>query len=159
MIYYISLGVFWVFFFLFSRLYQCPSHRNHNLVPTPICSVCRWIQTSDGMATCSCRHSFFQLSPQPLMLSAWHAGGTIADQPKVTLMETEAAFCLSALPSRAADPPISAVASIFFSMPLEHCQQTPFARDTSLSSSEKQPASRAVHAFTAALSGRKILSF
>lgn len=67
-----------------------------------------WTQTP---ATCFCHQSFFFSSALPsaadaLCLACRRA---ITEQPKVTLMKTEGAFCLSALPSHAVHPPISAV--------------------------------------------------
>lgn len=141
-------GVFFsIFFFFFNFFYQCPSHTNHNLVPTPFCWVCPWIQTPDTEP----RHLFLPLfffffffSARPsaadaVCLACRKAIG--AEQPKVTLMKTEGAFCLSALPSRAVHPPISAVAWLPPTpVILEPCQHTPLDRDMQiLSSGNGQP--------------------
>lgn len=142
----------WVFSpFFFFAFYHCPSHKNHNLVPTPVCRVCQWIRTSDREVGHSLLPSepllflfifLFSSPPSAADAHCFACRRAIAERPKVTLMKTEGAFCLSALPSHAVHPPISPVAWLFFFPALlELCQQTPLDRDMQIFVMRKQPAS------------------
>lgn len=150
MIYNTSLGVSPPLFSPFLLFYQCPSHTNHNLVPTPI--RLSSVSVNTDISGCFFFPFFFPSLPLSCCCSALLGmqGGCL----KLTLMKTEGAFCLSAPPS---DPVLSTLLfqqwrdffslSLFFSFSLfflETCQQTALDRDMQMQSSEaSQPSSPA----------------
>lgn len=147
MIYYTSLGCFFPSFFFFSIFFiSALPTRTTTLFPLPSVECVReYRHRTRSLDTCFCLFFFFFFfSARPsaadaVCLACRKAIG--AEQPKVTLMKTEGAFCLSALPSRAVHPPISAVAWLPPTpVILEPCQHTPLDRDMQiLSSGNGQP--------------------
>ena len=159
-------GFFFSSFFFFFFFYQCPSHTNHNLAPTPVCWVCPWIQTPDTepghlfLPFFFFFFFFFPARPSAADAVCLACGKVIgAERPKVTLMKTEGAFCLSAPPSRAVHPPAPAVVW------LPPCPRSPGATSThairlgTCKFCHRKTASQAVHALTVTLPWQKKMSF
>lgn len=127
----------WGFFFL-HLFYQCPSHTNHNLVPTPVCRVCQRIQTSDTETghLPSELFFFFFFSP-PLSCRCSLLGMQEGDRRAAKSYTDENwrrfLFVSSAIPCGPPSHFSSGVTSfLFFFFPppvlLEPCQQTPLDR-------------------------------
>lgn len=97
------------FFFHHFSLNLCLSHMN--LVFTPDCQQCQWIQTLAFAVT-----AFFFIFAFPSAGNALclECRRVIARQPKVTLIKTKGSFCLSALQPCPIHPPIPAVAWFSF---------------------------------------------
>lgn len=98
-----------LFFCFLDVRYQWPSHTKHNLVPTPVCRLCHWIQTSGTEPGSSwCRQSFFPaLSSAPCALCLVCKGG----DGRMAKSYIEGDFCLSVLPSRDVHHPVLAFVS------------------------------------------------
>lgn len=143
MIYYTSLGLFFpvLLFFSVSALptqtlfplpsVECPHEYRH------------WTQTP---ANCFRHQSFFCFffffsPPSAADAPCLACSRATAEKAKVALMKSEGAFCLSALPSHAVHPPVSAVAWLFFFF-LESCPRMPLDGDMQILSLENRQRAR-----------------